>query len=194
METEETQPYLPTAKAARLYYAWTKTDGDTVTKMRSLTRVDTSTVGDGSDMWSLFISELAAPDATFDRDLPIMREIMQSAKLDPEFMRRRGIERLKESRDAFARAQDQRMREHQQYMNQQQEHFNRFEDQMRAQSKARHDANSDFIEMIGGYSTVVNTQTGQTGSVNYYNVNGIVNGLNQGNPGLYQYIPLRNQR
>jgi hypothetical protein len=55
---------------------------------------------------------------------------------------------------------------------------------------------SDFIETIQGTRDVYDTTTGQTRSVNLFNVNGIVDGLNAaaGDPTRFVQIPLRDER
>ena len=54
-------------------------------------------------------------------------------------------------------------------------------------------SNADFVESIRGYRTVVDTQTGEKTSVDYNNVNEIVNSANEQNPGRYVQIPLRDE-
>jgi hypothetical protein len=76
------------------------------------------------------------------------------------------------------------------------ENFNRFESQERAREQARHDSNSNFIEYINGVRDVYDTRTGQMLSVDLFNVNGIVAGLNAGanDPNRFVQIPLRYER
>ena len=53
--------------------------------------------------------------------------------------------------------------------------------------------NADFDEVIRGYRTIEDTQTGDRASANLGNVNEIVNSLNEHDPGRYIQIPLRDE-
>lgn len=51
----------------------------------------------------------------------------------------------------------------------------------------------DFDELIRGYRTVEDTQTGVKHSVDLGNVDKIVDDLNESDPGRYRQIPLRDE-
>ena len=76
------------------------------------------------------------------------------------------------------------------------ENFNHFEAQQNARQQAMHNSASDFIETIQGTRDVMDTTTGQTRSVNLFNVNGIVDALNTAtsDPQRFVQIPLRYER
>jgi hypothetical protein len=54
-------------------------------------------------------------------------------------------------------------------------------------------SNDNFDEIIRGYRTVEDTQTGEKSSVDLGNVDNIVDNLNRGDPGRYVQIPLRDE-
>jgi len=189
-------PGIAGAKAAVYYAAGTKTEGTTVTHVRAIRRLECCPIGDGKDTWMLFTNSMGAPDATFDRDRPVMKDIMDSVKLDPEWF----AKKQKADTDAILKQGrefgEMLFRRGQEFNRQQTEHFNHFEAQMNAQYQARHDANSDFIEMIRGVRDVYDTKTGTMHSVDLYNVNAIVDGANAAvnDPTQFVQIPLRYER
>ena len=54
-------------------------------------------------------------------------------------------------------------------------------------------SNADFDEVIRGYRTVYDTESGNRSSADLGNVNEIVNSLNERDPGRYIQIPLRDE-
>jgi hypothetical protein len=189
-------PGIAGAKAAVYYTAGTRTEGTTVTHVRAIRRIECCPILDGKDTWMVFTNSMAGPDATFDRDRPLMKDIMDSVKLDPEWFARKqkadGDAILKQGRE-FG---EMLFRRGQEFNRQQTEHFNHFEAQMNAQYQARHDANSDFIEMIRGVRDVYDTKTGTLHSVDLYNSHAIVEGMNAAvnDPNQFVQIPLRYER
>ena len=53
--------------------------------------------------------------------------------------------------------------------------------------------NDNFDELIRGYRTVEDTQTGEKRSMDLGNVDKIVDDLNEHDPGRYREIPLRDE-
>ena len=189
-------PGIRGAQAAVFYIAGTKTDGPTVTHTRAVRRIECCPVGDGKDLWMVFTNSMGEPEETFDRDRPVMRDIMDSVRMDPEWFAKKqqadSAAILKMGKD-FG---DMLFRRGQEFNRQQTEHFNHFEAQMNAQYQARHDANSDFIEMIRGVRDVYDTKTGTMHTVDLYNSDAIVKGMNAAvnDPNQYIQIPLRYER
>jgi hypothetical protein len=52
---------------------------------------------------------------------------------------------------------------------------------------------ADVDEGIRGYRKVYDTQTGEESDVNLGDVNGVVNSLNEADPGRYVQVPLRDE-
>jgi hypothetical protein len=64
-------------------------------------------------------------------------------------------------------------------------------DRMRRQQLQADRSFADVDEGIRGYRKVYDTQTGQEADVNLGDVNGVVNALNEADPGRYVQVPLR---
>ena len=188
-------PLIANAKAGIAYLAVTDHNGDKATAMRVLHRIDTNPVLDGKDKWVVVFNTMRAPDASFDRDLPVMMDIMNSFKVNlnvtNQILSHEG-EVIRQIGEENTRRMLQRGRE---FNEAQAQHIANFEAGMQAQAQARHDANSDFIEYVSGVRTVYNTRTGESAQVNLFNVNAIVNGLNAAanDPNANIQIPLRYQ-
>ncbi len=149
--------------------------------------------------WMLTVTELRAPDAIFERDLPLMLAMVNSVELNEARVRDKSQRQLAAQNQWFA-AQQRNYRaqqaandaQHARYWQTQAQNAqaNRnWEDGQLAQ--ARRDDN--FDELIRGYRTVEDTQTGERRSVDYLNVDKIVDDLHERDPGRYHQIPLRDE-
>lgn len=189
-------PLIPGSKAGVAYLAVTDHAGDKITHVRALVRMDTNPVLDGKDKWVVAFNTVRAPDAAFDRDLPVMMEIANSFKVNLDVVNKTLTHDGDVIRKMGEENQYQLLKRGREFNEQQAHHFAQFESQMQAQSQARHDANSDFIEYIGGVRTVYNTRTGETANVDLFNANAIVNAMNAAanSPNENVQIPLRYQR
>jgi hypothetical protein len=189
-------PLIANDKAGVAYLAVTDHDGQNVTPMRVLNRIETYPILDGKSTWVVGFNTMRAPDATFDRDLPAMNAIMSSLKMNMDVVTRQIEQNGAAVRKMGEDSERQLLKQAHQFSQQQAENFNRFESQQRAREQARHDSNSDFIEYIKGVRDVYDTRTGQMLSVDLFNVNGIVTGLNAGanDANRFVQIPLRYER
>lgn len=192
-------PFIAGAQAGKFYIAYVAHQPTGDKPMRQWVRIDTWDVGDGKDVWTIGVNGMYGPEATFETDLPVMQQIFASMKLAPGAMERQGAA----NQAQFKQFMENNQRQHEamlargrEFNRQQQDRFERFESNMRAQSQARHDANSDFIEMIRGYRDVYDTRTGTMHSVDYYNVDAITNSWNAAANDPHQFVqaPLRYQR
>jgi hypothetical protein len=189
-------PLITNDKAGVAYIALTVHDGATVKPMRALNRIETYPVQDGSSLWSAGFNVMRAPDATFDADLPVMNAIMTSFKLNMDVVNKQIQDNGAAVRKMGEDSERQLLKQAHDFNVQQAENFNRFENQMAAQSQARHDASSDFIEYIKGVRDVYDTRTGQMTQVDLSDVHGVVNGMNAAalDPNRFVEIPLRYER
>jgi hypothetical protein len=189
-------PLIPNSKAGVAYLALTDHDGQNVTHIRALNRIATYPILDGKSTWVAAFNTMRAPDATFDRDLPVMNDIMTSLKMNMDVVTRQIEQNGAAVRKMGEESERQLLKQAHDFNEQQAENFNRFESQQRARAQARHDSNSDFIEYIKGVRDVYDTRTGEMLSVDLFNVNGIVGGLNAGanDPNRFVQIPLRYER
>ena len=188
-------PAHPGVKSGTVYIAVTDHDGDKATHVRALNQISTSQIQAG-EAWQLDMCVMRAPDAIFDRDLPVMKAVMNSVNLDMHVVNgeiaAQGAAVRKMGADMFAQTEKQA----QEFQDQQARQFQDHERQIAAQEKATHDSSSDFIEYIGGVRDVYDTATGQMHSVDLFNSNGIVDGMNAAanDPNRFVQIPLRYER
>jgi len=163
---------------------------------RQIMRVDTFPNG---DTWAMVTDSYIAPEATFDRDLPTMADIIASVKLDDGAVQRQ-LDKDNQAFQAmsakFAADHEALMQRGRDFQENQEERFRRNQQLVQAQAKARHDANSDMQEMALGLRDVYDTATGQTHRVDLYNVNGIVDSWNAAanDPNQFVQVPLRYER
>ena len=129
--------------------------------------------------------QLAAPDATFDADLPVMVAIAQSLKTNSRAVQQ-----------ATGRAIDASNRFTQSALAANAERQAAFDDYLHAvqrNSTLQSRAVDDWSEAFRGSRTVEDTQTGERHSVNLGRVDAIVDELNRQDPGRYIQIPLRDE-
>jgi hypothetical protein len=140
------------------------------TRFHSLAYVLASAIGDGR--WLYYYSYVSAPESTFERDVPVMTQIWASWKVDDRVLR----ERLAKAAENFREANEIQAR-------------GRIDAQ-----KVRDNANADFDEVIRGYRTVEDTQTGERREANLGYVDDVVRKMNE-KEGYERYkaIPLRDQ-
>jgi hypothetical protein len=130
----------------------------------------------GGGQWGLHFSQMCAPVAIFERDLPTMIEIWSGWTVsDVEVHRRLGeaAASLKATGEILRRAREERSAH----------------EAARAQ---RQDTNADFDEAIRGWRTVEDTLTGEKKQVSLGDVDIIVQGLNEHEGwARFKGIPLR---
>lgn len=174
---------LPNGRAASLCYSITRTTQGRPVLYRCRAELETWLIGQGA--WSIIWTELAAPDMTFDRDLPVMSAIVQSFKTDPGAMQR-------ETGRAIAAA-NQRFAAYQRAHATQVQAFDDYFQSQQRNSLIRDRVAIDFDEVIRGVRTVEDARTGERHSVDLGNVKEIVDELNRPEPGRFIEIPLRDE-
>ena len=197
---EKPQAALPGGHAAVIAYNLTKTfpDGRTA-KYRSFARLETLPVGQDSFIFQA--SEAAAPEATFEKDLPAMIQMYASWKLDSQGLARVGQQNRQASQQQFEAGQrrhremtasfdrhNQTWREGQKAQERQQATWN---DGQKSQERQA----DDFIETMRETRTVEDTRTGERTDWNLGTVTDDVQKMNEaGNdPDRFKEIPLRDQ-
>ena len=182
-EPKPTQASFPNGQAADVYFAFTQTTAGVPAHYRSRSRLETWLIGTGA--WSVYFTELAAPDASFDKDFPVMLAIATSLKMNSQAVQRE-TSRAIDAQNANFRAQ-QRAHATQQAA------FDDYFKSMQRNSTIRDRSAADFDEVIRGVRTVEDTRTGEHTSVDLGNVDQIVDRLNEHDPGRYIQIPLRDE-
>jgi hypothetical protein len=178
-----TQAAFSNGRAAAIYYAFIKTTGGTPAPYRARGQYETWMLGEGA--WYLYVSEAAAPNATFDKDWPVMLAIATSLKTDPQAVQRatgRAIDAQNANFNAMQRAHATQVAA-----------FDDYFKSMQHNSVIRERSAIDFDEVIRGSRTVEDTQTGHRTSVDLGNVDQIVDKLNERDPGRYIQFPLRDE-
>ena len=189
-------PHIAGAEAGLFHFRSIRHEGPTATKIREMDRIETYPINDGKDFWAISINGFTAPDDAFDRDLPLMKDIIETLKLAPDALQRRQNRDNQQLGAILQWGEEQHqilLARGRQYQEEQNDRFNRMQANDQARRQARHDANSDFQEMISGYRTVYDSGTGVNHSVDYYRVDEITNAWNAAanDPNRYIQIPLR---
>jgi hypothetical protein len=150
-------------------------------------------------LFTVLITQLRGPDATFERDKPVMFQMVNSLKSNDAAIQAKSSRELAAQRQRFE-AQQARMRAQQAANDAQHKQYWQHQKDMEAQHKAASDAqrdtarrNDNFDEYIRGVRTVEDTQTGVKTSVDLGNVTKVVEDLNVADPGRYREIPLRDE-
>jgi hypothetical protein len=172
---------LPGARAAVIEMKSTRTTNGVAKKFHSVQRFNVYTLNGGRDTWSYFASQLNAPEDTFRQDFPVMNAILASLKENGSAIAAKGAAEQKQADQIVA--QTNRMTAQTDatiaHMQQQQLESDR--------------SFADVDEGIRGYRKVYDTQTGEEADVNLGDVNGVVNALNDTDPGRYVQVPLRDE-
>jgi hypothetical protein len=183
MQSDTVAAQLPNGQAARIYFASTDTQNGESVHMRSWMQWECYMVGNGT--WGILCNQVTGPDATFDRDLPTMLAISKSWKLNDAVVMEHGNQNVAAFNARFVA-----------FENAEKEKQDAFDDYLHS---IQHNelitsrGNADFDEVIRGYRTIEDTQTGDRASADLGNVNEIVNALNERDPGRYVQIPLRDE-
>ncbi|MGD0140597.1 MAG: hypothetical protein ABSD28_17150 [Tepidisphaeraceae bacterium] len=183
LQSSPMQPQFPNGQAARLYYRTTQSHNGQSTGFRAWAQLECYPVGNG--IWGVFACSVSGPDATFDTNLPIMLDISKSWKLNDAVIAQHSQQNIAASNARF-QAFEQSQKE-------KQDAFDDYLASVQHNELIRERSNADFDEVIIGYRTVYDTETGEHRSVDLGNVDGIVNALNEGDPGRYVQIPLRDE-
>jgi hypothetical protein len=147
----------------------------------------------------LTVTQAKAPDATYERDLPVMLEVIASLRTNDAAINQRSAQALEQKQQWFANQQAAHRQQiatydaqNKQYWDRQRANDQQHRDWERRQnSNSRGNDNAD--EVIRGVRTVEDTRTGERRSVDLGNVDKVVDDLNERDPGRYRQIPLRDE-
>lgn len=183
LQTIPVQPELPSGQAARIYYRTIHSLNGQAVPYLAWGQLECYPVGSGT--WGIYSSVITGPESSFDVDLPLMIEIAKSWKLNDTIVAQHTQQNIAAANARFA-AFEQSMQE-------KQDAFDAYLKSVQHNELIQDRSNADFDEVIRGYRTVYDTSTGDKSSVDLGSVDGIVNALNEGNPGRYVQIPLRDE-
>jgi hypothetical protein len=172
---------VPGAQAAIIEMKSTRTTNGVAKKFHSVQRFNVYSFNGGQDTWSYFGSQLNAPEESFNQDFPVMNETLISLKENAAGISAKGAAEQKQVDQI--QAQTNRMTAQ----------TNATIANMQQQQLESDRSFADVDEGIRGYRQVYDTQTGDEADVNLGDVNGVVNALNETDPGRYVQVPLRDE-
>ena len=131
--------------------------------------------------WDYYGTQMMSPEETFKQDFPVMQAIFNSLKENAAAINAKGAAERKQADQIVDRTR--RMTAV----------TDAAIDRMRRQQLQADRSFADVEEGIRVYRKVYDTQTGQEADVNLGDVNGVVNALNEADPGRYVQVPLRDE-
>jgi FKBP-type peptidyl-prolyl cis-trans isomerase len=163
--------------------------------------------------WMYLGTGFTAPQASFEKDRPLMAAMIAGYRVNQEVAWQRMQERnrqtqammnqmndatnaaMQRNHDQFMHDQNQRFADGQAAHAEQMAGYQRHNDQFNADMLQRSRNNADFVETIKGTRTVYDTETGQTATVDLNYSTAVVNQLNQAtlDPNRFVEIPLRDE-
>jgi hypothetical protein len=178
------QAQIPGGQAAWITCSLTKGTGRNAVQEREIALLECYPVGQLA--WGLYTSYACGPEATFDRDLPVMVRIAQSWKLNDQAVTSNSRQMIDAQNRRFAAFEDS--------MKAKNQAFDSYMQSVRNAERVRERSNADFDEIIRGYRTVEDTQTGDRTDVDLGWSKEIVDKLNEKEGfNRYKEIPLRDQ-
>jgi hypothetical protein len=172
---------MSNARAAIIEMKSTRTTNGVARKFHSVQQFAVYSLNGGQDTWSYFGSQLNAPEETFKQDFPVMNAIFASLKENAGAINAKGA--------AEQRQADQIVDQTNRMVAATNANIARMQQQQLESDKSF----ADVDEGIRGYRKVYDTQTGEESDVNLGDVNGVVNSLNEADPGRYVQVPLRDE-
>jgi hypothetical protein len=182
-EVKQMPPIVPRAQTAIIFMGITRVTNGQRRHYRAM--VEASSVPVLQQSWYLTTTQLSAPDATYERDLPAMVAMTNSMRTNDSVIQQKTAQNIQASNQRFA-AQQRSEKELT-------DAYDSYNKDMERNSVIQSRSNDNFDEIIRGYRTVEDTQTGEKTSVDLGNVDGIVDNLNKADPGRYVQIPLRDE-
>jgi hypothetical protein len=178
------QAQIPGAQAAWITCALTKGTGPQAVKAREIVLLECYPLGQWA--WGIYTSYALAPESNYDRDLPVMLQIANSWKLNDSVVMDNSRQMINAQNRSFAAFENS--------MKEKSAAFDSYMASVRNSERVRERSNADFDEVIRGYRTVEDTQTGDRRDVNLGYSKEIVDKLNE-HAGFERYkeIPLRDQ-
>jgi hypothetical protein len=192
------QPYSPRGKLAILRWGVTESSNNgsrahyQVFGQVALTPLN-------ANSFTMRLTGARAPDASFERDLPVMLEMINSLKTNDAQIRARNGQGLAAQKNWFANQQKAHKQQvaafdaHNRQWEASEKAFDERNQRVEDAQNTRARSNDNFDELIRGYRTVEDTETGIKKSLDLGNVDKIVDDLNEYDPGRYREIPLRDE-
>jgi hypothetical protein len=176
---------FPNGQAAVISYAFTRIAAGVSTPCRALAWMET--FGDyKSDSWSMYMNEIVAPDASFDRDRSVMVAIVKSEKLNVQAVQQATANQIANN--------NRRVSVFEQGIAAQQKNADMVLSTMQHSQLIQSRSADDFDEVIRGTREVKNLDTGESRDVSLYDASAVVDSLNQkGGANNWIEVPLRDK-
>jgi hypothetical protein len=182
-QVREIQAGAPGGKAALCRYGITISAQGQQKHREVLARVGLEPLGKGDFL--LHVTSAAAPDATFQQDLPTMMAMIGSFRPNIAVISGQ-VHQQMENQSRWFDAQQASSKE----LSAAYDDYNK---DIARNSTIQSRSNDNEDEIIRGVRTVEDTRTGEKQSVDLGNVDQIVDRLNYNEPGRYRQIPLRDE-
>jgi hypothetical protein len=173
-------PGVPNARAAIIEMKSTRTTNGVAKQFHSVQQFNVYSFNP-QDTWNYYACQLNAPEETFKQDFPVMNAIFASLKENAAGIAAKGA------------AEQQQVNQIQAQTRQMTANTDAAIRNMQEQQLESDRSFADVDEGIRGYRKVYDTQTGEESDVNLGDVNGVVNALNESDPGRYVQVPLRDE-
>ncbi|HVX84849.1 MAG TPA: hypothetical protein VH253_08545 [Phycisphaerae bacterium] len=180
---QKLKPVLANSQNAIVSYGATHGQGGREEHFEAISQVMLTPISNES--YSVWMTEMAAPDAAFQQDLPAMIAIVNSWKTDDAVMQQKT--------DQWIAASNARFQAQQAANRDLQNTYDRYNQAQATNSVIRSRSVDDFDETIRGVRDVRDTRTGEVTPVDLGNVDNIVDNLNRGDPGRFVQVPLRDE-
>lgn len=174
---------LPNGQAELLRYDVRETGQGRQIVYSALSNVQTTPLSNES--WMFYAMEARAPQSTFDADLPVMLQMLNSWKTDAAAMQRVTDRNIDNSNRVFAAGQAA----HRDRM----AAFDSYNKSWWDRQKSQDRSHADFIETIRGTRTIEDTRTGERRDADLGHSKDIVDNLNERDPDRFREVPLRDQ-
>jgi hypothetical protein len=174
-------PGMTNGHEAVIELAVTRTTKGVAEKFHSIQIFAVYTFNGGQSTWNYYGSQEMAPEETYKQDLPVMNAIFDSLKENAAGINAKGA------------AEQRQVNQIVNQTRQMTAGVNATIAQMQNQEIQSEKSFADVDEGIRGYRKVYDTQTGDEADVNLGDVNGVVNALNEADPGRYVQVPLRDE-
>jgi hypothetical protein len=182
-EVKQMPGIVPNARTAIIFMGITHLTNGEKKHYRAMLEASCVPVLQGS--WYFTSTQLIAPDTSYEHDLPAMVAMANSLKTNDSAIQQKTAQNIQASNQRFA-AQQRSEKELT-------DAYDSYNKDMERNSTIQSRSEDNFDEIIRGYRTVEDTQTGEKTSVDLGNVDGIVDNLNKSDPGRYVQIPLRDE-
>jgi hypothetical protein len=174
-------PGMTNGHAAVIELAVTQTIRGVSRKFHSIQIFAAYTFNGGRDTWNFYGSQEMAPEETYKQDLPVMNAIFDSLKENAVAINAKGAAEQKQVNQILDQTRQMNA------------NVDATITQMHSEEVQSERSFADVDEGIRGYRKVYDSQTGDEADVNLGDVNGVVNALNEADPGRYVQIPLRDE-